>query len=92
MPTEITLQLIYKSDPPEPSSMDVLFETPPPREVPVGIPSGAVSWYEATLWEVDQVVMRKFGYHAEDAIKEVFLAINKRTLELMLQAARRIER
>ncbi len=31
-------------------------------------------------------------YHAEDAIKEIFLAINRRTLDLMLQAARRIER
>lgn len=92
MPIEITLQLIYKSDPPEPSSMEILFETPPVREVPVGIPSGAVSWYEAILWDDNQAVMRKFGYHAEDAIKEIFLAINRRTLDLMLQAARRIER
>jgi hypothetical protein len=67
------------------------------RDVPVGVPADADTWYEASLWQLGEgsedapahLIMTRAGWFEREAIEALFVAINAAAIDGMLKSAKR---
>lgn len=87
MSTEIVITKVYREESQTAEFVAMLWGNI--NERPCNIPDDATSWFVATLWDkvTNQPLMEKVGLTERDAVTEIFLALNQKTIDMMLAGA-----